>query len=150
MTHPDRIEKEVVLQAPVSRVWQALTDAGEFGAWFGVRLDGAFAEGLTVRGHLAHPDYAHLTFELTIECMDAEHCFAFRWHPYAVDPDVDYSGEPTTRVEFRLQPVAGGTRLTLVESGFERLPPSRRDIAFRMNDGGWTQQIQNIRSHVES
>lgn len=144
----DRIEKQILLRAPQSRVWRALTDAGEFGAWFRVRLEGAFAAGQRIRGQITHPGYEHIVMEVDVERMEAERLFSFRWHPYAIDPAADYSGEPSTLVEFRLEAVEEGTLLRLVESGFDRLPPHRREEAFRMNDGGWTQQMQNIERHV--
>src|SRR4029079_3891725 len=94
-TNSDRIEKQILLRAPKSRVWRALTDTAEFGAWFGVKLEGAFAVGERIRGKIPHPGYDHLTMEVTVERMDRENLFSFRWHPYAVDPKVDYSTEPT-------------------------------------------------------
>jgi uncharacterized protein YndB with AHSA1/START domain len=144
----DRIEKSVILRAPRSRVWRAITDAGEFGAWFGVRLEGALAQGARVRGRITTPGYDHLTMEITVETVDPERLFSYRWHPYAIDPAVDYSGEPTTLVEFRLEDLAGGTRLTVIESGFDRIPVTRRAEAFRKNDEGWAQQVKNIERHV--
>jgi uncharacterized protein YndB with AHSA1/START domain len=146
----DRIQKQVLLNAPPLRVWRALTDAAEFGQWFRVKLEQRFEPGLPTRGFVTYPGYEHLRFEVTVERMDAEHYFSFRWHPYAVDPEVDYSAEPTTLVEFRLEPAGEGTRLTVTESGFDQLPPERRNEAFRMNDGGWTVQCENIRKHVDS
>jgi uncharacterized protein YndB with AHSA1/START domain len=146
----DRIEKTIVLRAPRSRVWRALTNAEEFGAWFRVKFEGAvFAPAAVVKGHITYPGYEHYTFEATIERMEAERLFSYRWHPYP-DPSVDYSGEPTTLVEFRLEEVSGGTQLTVVESGFERIPPPRRAEAFRMNEGGWAEQMKNIERHVSS
>jgi uncharacterized protein YndB with AHSA1/START domain len=144
----DRIEKAILLRRPKSRVWRALTDAKEFGAWFGVNLEGAFAVGKPIRGKITYPGYEHVTMEVTVERMDAEKLFSYRWHPYAIDPKVDYSSEPTTLVEFRLEDAAGGTRLTIVESGFDRIPIARRDEAFRMNSGGWDGQLKNIERHV--
>ena len=144
----DRIEKKVVLNAPRARVWRALTDAGEFGTWFGVRLESPFAEGATVRGRLTNPNYDHLTLEVRVERIEPERYFSYRWHPYAVDPKADYSQEPATLVEFRLGDADGGTLLTIVESGFNEIPEARRAEAFRMNDGGWTAQVRNIERHV--
>ena len=144
----DRIEKSIVLHAPRARVWRALASAEEFGAWFGVKLEGAFAAGARVTGRITIPGYEHVTMDITIERMEAERLFSYRWHPYAVEPGVDYSGEPTTLVEFRLDDVAGGTRLTVVESGFERIPPGRRTEAFRKNEQGWAAQLANIERHV--
>jgi uncharacterized protein YndB with AHSA1/START domain len=148
MTNTDRIEKTVTLRAPRARVWRAITTAEEFGAWFGVKLEGTFAEGATVRGKSTHPGYEHLTMEISIERMEIERYFAYRWHPYAVDAAVDYSTEPTTLVEFRLDDNNGGTVLTIIESGFDRIPVARRAEAFRMNEGGWTEQMKNIERYV--
>ena len=148
MTDTDRIEKRVVLRAPRSRVWRAITDAQEFGAWFGVKLEGPFAEGVTARGKITYPGYEHLTMEVLVERVEPERYFAYRWHPYATDVTVDYSSEPTTLVEFRLDEADQGTVLTIVESGFDRIPLARRAEAFRMNDGGWTAQAKNIERHV--
>lgn len=148
MTSTDRIEKKILLRAPKARVWRALTDANEFGSWFGVKLEGMFAVGKHVKGKITHPDYNHVTMEVTIERMVAEQIFAFRWHPYAVDPKIDYSTEPTTLVEFRLEEASGGTLLTVVESGFDRIPAGRRAEAYRMNTGGWAAQMENIQRHV--
>ena len=148
MSSTDRIEKTVHLRAPVARVWRALTDAGEFGTWFRVKLASPFAVGATVRGRITYPGYEHLTMEVLVERMDRERLFAFRWHPAAVEPGTDYSAEPTTLVEFRLDEEAGGTRLTVVESGFDRLPAARRSEAFRINEGGWSEQLRNIERHV--
>ena len=145
----DRIEKRVVLRAPRSRVWRALSNAQEFGTWFRVKLDGAFAAGQPIRGKMAIPGYEHLTIELLIERIDPERYFSYRWHPYAVDPAVDYSAEPTTLVEFTLADIDGGTELTIVESGFDRIPLARRAEAFRMNDNGWTGQIKHLAKYVE-
>jgi uncharacterized protein YndB with AHSA1/START domain len=145
----DRIEKDVEIAAPVSRVWRALVDHREFGRWFGVELESPFVVGRTVRGLVTHPGYEHVVWQARIEAIEPERTFAFSWRPYAIDPDVDYSGEPMTRVEFTLEPTATGTRLRLVESGFPGIPEQRRAEAFRMNDNGWTQQMQNIRRHVE-
>ena len=145
----DRIEKRVVLRAPRTRVWRALTNADEFGAWFRVKLEGAFTEGRWIRGRLAIPDYEHLTLEMLVERIDPERYFSYRWHPYAVDPAVDYSAEPTTLVEFHLKDTEGGTALTIVESGFDRIPLARRAEAFRMNDNGWAGQIKHLAKYVE-
>jgi uncharacterized protein YndB with AHSA1/START domain len=147
-TVSDRIEKRAVLRATRARVWRALTDAGEFGKWFGVSLEGPFTEGATVRGRITHPGYEHLTMEVVVERMEPERYFSFRWHPGAIDPKIDYSQEPKTLVEFRLEESAEGTILTIVESGFDRIPLARRAEAFRLNDGGWTEQLRNIERHV--
>lgn len=147
-TDTDRVEKKVMLRAPRSRVWRAITNSEEFGAWFRVLLEGKFTEGASIRGKITHPGYEHLTIEMQIERIQPEQYFAYRWHPYAIDPKVDYSAEPTTLVEFRLEEADGGTLLTIVESGFDRIPLARREKAFRMNDQGWAQQAQNIERYV--
>ena len=144
----DRIEKRAVLRAPRSRVWRALTDAKEFGTWFGVRLQSDFAEGATIRGQITHPNYEHVTMEVVVERMEPERYLSYRWHPYAVDPNIDYSDEPRTLVEFRLEESGDGTVLTIIESGFDRIPLARRAEAWRMNEGGWTAQVQNLDRHV--
>jgi uncharacterized protein YndB with AHSA1/START domain len=145
----DRIETTIDLKAPVSRVWRALTDHHEFGTWFRVRLDGPFVPGQVSRGRIAYPGYEHLKWEAVVQKMEFERLFSFTWHPYAVDASHDYSGEAPTLVEFTLQPIPGGTRLRVVESGFDKLPSGRRDEAFRSNEGGWSEQMKNIQQHVE-
>jgi uncharacterized protein YndB with AHSA1/START domain len=144
----DRIEKKIVLRAPRSRVWRAIADAEEFGAWFGVKLEGSFAPGARVRGRITTLGYEHVIIDITVERIEPERVFSYRWHPYAIDPGVDYSGEPTTLVEFRLEEVAGGTELTVIESGFDRIPAARRAEAFRMNDQGWAEQLKRIERYV--
>jgi uncharacterized protein YndB with AHSA1/START domain len=144
----DRIEKTIILRAPRSRVWRAVAHADEFGAWFGMALEGAFAPGARLRGRLTTPGHEHLTLEISVERIEPEHLMSYRWHPYAMEPGVDYAGEPTTLVEFHLADVADGTQLTVVESGFDRIPPERRAIAFRMNEQGWTEQLTNIAAYV--
>jgi uncharacterized protein YndB with AHSA1/START domain len=144
----DRIEKQVLLRAPRSRVWQALTETREFSQWFGVTLTGTFAPGARLRGQITHPGYEHLTLELTVDRVEPERLFSWRWHPNAIDPAADYSAEPTTLVVFELEEVDGGTLLTVVESGFDRLPAARREQAYSGNDGGWTMQMEFIARHV--
>jgi uncharacterized protein YndB with AHSA1/START domain len=144
----DRIEKKIVLRAPRSRVWRAIANAGEFGTWFRMNLEGEFAEGATIRGRITHPGYEHVTLDMRVERIEPERYFSYRWHPYAIDPAVDYSAEPTTLVEFTLKDAEGGTALTIVESGFDRIPLTRRAEAFRMNDQGWTGQIKNLERYV--
>ncbi len=144
----DSIEKRIELRAPVSRVWRAITDYREFGEWFKVNLEGPFVPGQVARGRITHPGYDHLVWQATVKEMHPEELFSFTWHPYGIDPNVDYSKEPPTLVEFRLEPTSTGTLLTLTESGFDKVPDDRREEAFRMNDQGWTQQMKNIESHV--
>lgn len=150
MTTTDCIEKTIVLRAPLRRVWEALTNHEQFGAWFRCRLDGPFLAGERTTGRITLEKYDHLTMELFIDKIEPETCFSFRWHPYAIDDKVDYSDEPLTLVTFRLEGLdAGGTRLTVTEAGFDALPVARRDLAFRMNEGGWSAQIANIQRHVD-
>lgn len=152
MTAPttDRIEKQILLRAPRSRVWHALTDAPTFGTWFGVKLTGQFAAGARLRGPIMHPGYEHVQLDITIERMEPERLMSWRWHPNAVDPQRDYSDEPTTLVVFELDEVEGGTRLTVTESGFDCIPPERRRIAFGSNEKGWAAQMQAIANHVHA
>lgn len=145
----DRIEKIVHLQAPVARVWRALTDHTQFGEWFGVVLASPFTPGAAVNGTLTNPKYAHLTFTFWVESLEPQRFFAFRWHPYAIEEGIDYASEPTTLVTFTLEAEGTGTCLTIVESGFDAIPASRRDKAFTMNERGWTAQAENIRKYVE-
>lgn len=145
----DRIEKSVELKAPVERVYRALTDHREFGAWFKVDLPEPFEVGKLAKGQITHPGYEHVTWKATVVAMEPPKRFAFTWHPYGVDPDIDYDLEEPTLVEFILRPAGAGTHLDLIESGFDKVPAHRRDEAFRMNEGGWTQQMDNIKAHVE-
>jgi uncharacterized protein YndB with AHSA1/START domain len=144
----DRIEKQIELKAPVSRVWRALTDHREFGEWFQVKLDEPFVPGRLSRGQITYPGYEHLKWEVVVEKMEPERLFSFSWHPYAVDSKMEYSKEPATLVEFRLEKTPTGTLLKVIESGFDNIPAGRRLEAFRMNEGGWTQQMKNIERHV--
>jgi uncharacterized protein YndB with AHSA1/START domain len=170
MSNTDRIEKQVILRAPVERVWKAIVDAREFGKWFGIQLDGEFVVGQTITGTWL----GELTEEMiivaqkragvtpskvkfpgphtvfcTVERIEPERYFSFRWIPYGIDAEADIEKEPKTLVEFRLEAVTEGTRLTIAESGFNQVPAHRRERAFRMNEGGWTAQAENLRKHVE-
>jgi uncharacterized protein YndB with AHSA1/START domain len=155
----DRIEKKVLLHASLARVWRALTDSGEFGSWFGVRFEDHFAPGRAMRGVVtpttvdsavakAQEVYAGKPFEIVVEKMEAERLFSFRWHPFAVEADVDYSAEPMTLVEFTLEEVADGVALTVTESGFDQIPLSRRAKAFAANEGGWGAVVGLIAKYV--
>ena len=144
----DRIEKQIELKAPVARVWRALTDYREFSKWFQVNLEAPFVPGQTVRGRITYPGYEHHTMEVVVQKMEPERLFSFTWHPYALDLQRDYSQEPPTLVEFRLERKGDGTLLTVTESGFSKIPAERRLEAFRMNDDGWAEQMQNIERHV--
>jgi uncharacterized protein YndB with AHSA1/START domain len=144
----DRIEKQIELKAPISRVWRALTDYMEFGEWFRVKLEGPFVAGQVAEGFITWPGYEHLRMEVVVQKIEPERYFSYTWHPYALDPKVDYSKETPTLVEFTLEKSATGTVLRVTESGFDKIPASRRAEAFRMNDNGWAQQMTNIESHV--
>ena len=145
----DRIEREILLKAPRSRVWRALSNAEEFGDWFGVALKGkTFAAGERVQGQITYPGYEHVVFDVVIERMEPERLLSWRWHPASVEASVDYSKETRTLVVFKLKEVEGGTLLSVVESGFDKLPASRRREAFRMNSGGWDEQMRRIEKHV--
>ncbi|CAG0959962.1 hypothetical protein PHYC_00670 [Phycisphaerales bacterium] len=148
MNTPDSIVKSIDIKAPPARVWRALTDHREFGTWFRVSLESPFAPGKTTRGRITYPGYEHLVMEVVVQRMEPERLFSYTWHPNAVDSKADYSGEKPTLVEFRLEPSALGTLLTVTESGFSAIPAHRRDEAFRMNSGGWTEQVRNIQNHA--
>lgn len=149
----DRIEKEILLRAPRSRVWRALTDAAEFGAWFCVAIDGTFEVGKSVFGKLTIKGYENLRWEVVVEEIVPETRFSFRWHPFAIDPAIDYSSEPRTLVAFELADAVDpqnrqATMLTVVESGFDAIPIERRAKAFEMNSGGWAAQLDNIEKYL--
>lgn len=146
----DRIEKSILIKAPRSRVWAAIANADEFGAWFQVDFHGRrFEAGKSIAGNTTYPGYEHVMFVALVAAIEPEHYFAFRWHPYAVDPAVDYSSEPMTLAEFHLETVDGGTLLRVVESGFDALPTLRAREAFPMNSAGWQEQLGNVQRHVE-
>jgi uncharacterized protein YndB with AHSA1/START domain len=147
-TSTDRIEKRLVIRAPRARLWRAIASANEFGTWFRMNFDGPFAEGATLLGRVTHPGYEHVTVEMVVERIEPERYFSYRWHPNAIDSATDYSTEPKTLVEFILEEAEGGTAVTIVESGFDRIPSARRAEAFRMNDKGWAGQINNLAKHV--
>jgi uncharacterized protein YndB with AHSA1/START domain len=171
MAGSDRIEKRVTLRAPISRVWRAIADAQEFGRWFGVKLQGNFVAGKTIAGIFDEGlnEAAIIEYQkslglkpskvkmpekdavfCTVERMEPERFFSFRWIPYGIDAEADPKNEPTTLVEFRLEQVPEGTQLTITESGFDRVPAHRRERAFRMNEGGWAGQAENIKKYVEA
>jgi uncharacterized protein YndB with AHSA1/START domain len=154
------ITKTILLRAPIDRVWRALSDSKEFGYWFGMDFEGPFARGRVVHGRVTgtkvDPEVAKMQdphkgieFDITIERMEPEKVFSYRWHPGAVDPGVDYSKEPTTLVEFTLEKVADGVQLTVTESGFDQIPLARRAKAFAENEGGWTVVIQLVGKYLE-
>jgi uncharacterized protein YndB with AHSA1/START domain len=148
---PDRIERKILLKAPRARIWRALSNAAEFGTWFGVALQGkSFRAGQRAQGHVTHPGYEHVIFDVLIERMEPETLLSWRWHPAAVNSGVDYLREPTTLVEFELQDVQDGTLLIVRESGFDQVPMARRLEAFRLNSGGWDAQMDNIAKHFNA
>jgi uncharacterized protein YndB with AHSA1/START domain len=148
-TSTDHIERQIHIKAPRSKVWRALADAESFGDWFGVALKGKrFVAGEPCEGNITYPGYEHLVWKVTMERVEPERLLSFRWHPYAIDPAVDYSNEPTTLVQFELEETAEGTLLRLVESGLDQIPSHRRAEAFRMNSSGWDAQMKNIDAYV--
>jgi uncharacterized protein YndB with AHSA1/START domain len=155
----DRIEKKVLLRAPLKRVWRALSDSTEFGTWFGMKFDGPFAPGACLHGVIepttvdaqvakAQKEYAGIPIEIIIEQMEPERLFSFRWHPFAIERGVDYSAEPTTLVVFGLEEIADGIMLTVTESGFDQIPLARRAKAFTANEGGWGMVVKLIEQYV--
>jgi uncharacterized protein YndB with AHSA1/START domain len=148
-TSTDRIHREILLAAPIQRVWDALADAQRFGQWFGVNIDGVFAPGARIHGRFVDPSYAHVPFDITIERIEPQHRLAWRWHPqFALEPHVDHSTEPSTLVEFELAEQSDGTLLTVVESGFDGLPEALRMSTYRGNEDGWAHQLQAISRYV--
>lgn len=159
MTSTDRIEKRVLLRAPQERVWRAISNAAEFGSWFGVKLDGEFAAGTRMTGRIrpttVDPDvaqmqekYAGAPMEFYVERIEPMSLLSFRWHPFAIDRAVDYSQEPMTLVTFTLTPSDGGTMLAIVESGFDAIPIARRADAFEANDEGWSLMVQLVEKYL--
>ncbi len=148
----DRIERSIVINAPRERVWRALSNAEEFGTWFGADLKGqSFVPGQRVRGRMSQCGHESVWFDVVIERMEPPDLLSYHWHPYAIDPAVDYAAEAPTQVVFTLRDAPGqGTLLTVVESGFDRVPPQRRLEAFRMHGQGWDAQLGNIARHVEA
>ena len=145
----DRIERSVLINAPRSKVWRAISDAEAFGEWFGANLKGQiFAPGQRAKGQITIAGYEHIAFDVVVERVEPQRLLSYRWHPYAIDPAVDYSKEEPTLVTFTLQDAPEGTLLTVVESGFDRVPPGRRLEAVRMNTGGWEAQLDNIQRHA--
>jgi uncharacterized protein YndB with AHSA1/START domain len=155
----DRIEKKVLLRAPLARVWRAISDSNEFGSWFGVKFDGPFTPGGKLRGVIvpttvneevakSQKPYEGTPFEITVEQMEPDRLFSFRWHPFAVEPGVDFSLEPTTLVAFTLGETADGVMLTITESGFDQIPLARRAKAFSANEGGWSKQVELIEAYL--
>jgi uncharacterized protein YndB with AHSA1/START domain len=148
-TSTDRIERRVLINGTRARVWRAISNAAELGEWFGVDFKGkAFAAGKPIQGKITYPGYEHLTMEVVIEKIVPERLLSWRWHPAAVDSTVDYSQEPTTLVEFEIEEVEGGTMVSVVESGLDKIPLERRATVFRLNSSGWDEQMENIKKYV--
>ena len=149
MHSSDRIERKILLKASRSHVWRALANAEAFGQWFGVALEGKrFVAGERTQGQITYPGYEHLIWDVAVERVEPERVFSFRWHPYAVEPQMDYSQESETRVQFELEDMDGGTLLKVVESGFNKIPEARRLKAFRMDSRGWDEQMANIEAFL--
>ena len=155
----DRIEKKVLLHAPLKRVWTALANSTEFGTWFGMKFDGPFVPGALMRGVIvpakvnaeaakAQQKYDGMPVEITIAKMEPERLFSFRWHPYAIERGVDYSAEPTTLIEFVLEEMKDGVMLTVTESGFDQIPLVRRVKAFTANEEGWGMVVQLLEEYL--
>ena len=155
----DVIEKKILLHAPRTRVWRALSDSTEFGTWFGMKFDAPFTPGASLQGVIAptganaevaksQKEYEGLPFDITIEQMQPERLFSFRWHPYAIERSVDYSAEPTTLVVFTLEEAPDGVLLTVTESGFDRIPLERRAKAFAANEKGWGMVVKMIEEYL--
>ena len=155
----DQIVKEIVIKAPQEKVWRAISNAREFGEWFGVEFDGEFAPGKPISGRITptkvdpavaeiQKSHAGFPFTIVVDRIDPMHTFSYRWHPFAIDPDVDYSKESMTLVTFALEPSNGGTKLRLTESGFDSIPLDRRADAFEANEEGWTMQMQLVEKYL--
>ncbi len=160
-TTADTIEKTLLLRAPLDRVWRAISDSAEFGTWFGVTFEGPFVAGAPLRGRITgtkvDPEVAQMQkphegkpFHIVVEQIEPKRLFSFRWHPYAIEPGVDYSTEPTTLVTFRLVETSEGVQLTLTESGFDQIPLERRARAFAANEGGWGHQMRLISRYLDN
>lgn len=158
-TNTDRIEKKALLRARRERVWRAVSDSRQFGSWFGVEFDGPFVAGTRTTGRLvpttvdaevakSQKPYEGRALELSVDRVEPMRLFSFRWHPFAVEPGIDYSKEPTTLVVFELEEVSGGTMLTVTESGFDRIPLERRAKAFASHEQGWTAQTKLIEKYL--
>jgi uncharacterized protein YndB with AHSA1/START domain len=155
----DRIEKKILLKAPLDRVWRAISDSKEFGTWFGMKVDGPFTPGAVMRGVIvptqvnaevaaAQKQYEGKQMEITIERMEPERLISFRWHPHAIEPGVDYSSEPTTLIVFALEQMPDGVLLTVTESGFDQIPLARRAQAFQANDRGWGMVVKLVGDYL--
>jgi uncharacterized protein YndB with AHSA1/START domain len=149
-TDTNTVERSILIKGSRERVWRALTNAEEFGAWFGANLSGqVFEPGRRARGLMTEPGMEHMYFDVVVERMQPQETMSFHWHPYAVLPDVDYSQEEPTLVTFTLKDAPGdGILLTVLESGFDNIPQHRRREAFEMHSKGWEYQLQNVARHA--
>ncbi|MBX3188935.1 MAG: SRPBCC family protein [Labilithrix sp.] len=156
---PDRIEKKILLRAPRARVWRAISDSREFGAWFGMTFEGPFVAGAPIKATIgattvddeiaaSQKPYEGIRVDFSVDRIEPERLISFRWHPYAIDPAVDYSREPSTLIVFELRDAEGGTLLTVTESGFDGIPLERRATAFKMNEGGWEAQMTLVEKYL--
>lgn len=144
----NQITKQIELKVPISQVWQALTNHNQFSKWFGANITEPFVTGKVSKGNITHPGYEHVIMEVVVQKIKPESYFSFTWHPYSIDPKIDYSNEPPTLIEFKLEKTAAGTLLKVTESGFDKIPEQRRDEAFKMNEGGWEEQMKNIQNYL--
>jgi uncharacterized protein YndB with AHSA1/START domain len=144
----NKIEKSIELPAPVSQVWRAVTDSEQFGEWFGVKLANSFIAGQKTQGQITHPGLEHVKFEASVLKIDPEKHFSFHWHPYAIDASIDYTKETPTLVEFKFDKTMAGTKLTIVETGFDKIPEHRQEEAYNMHEDGWQQQLKNIENYI--
>lgn len=155
----DRIEKSILLHASRERVWKAISDSASFGVWFGVEFDGPFIAGAPLNGRIVptkvdaelaklQEPFTGFPFQILVDRIEPMTRFAFRWHPFAIDRNHDYSQEPMTVVTFELAEAQGGTLLTITESGFDQIPLERRAQAFKANDGGWTHQTALVEKYL--
>lgn len=151
--------EKILLQATRERLWKAVSESDQFGSWFGVAFDGPFVQGARLTGRIVpttvdsdiaklQEPHAGKSFELSVDQIEPMRRISFRWHPFAIEPGVDYSNEPTTLIVFELHEAAGGTLLTISESGFDQIPLFRRATAFEANDGGWAMQTTLIAKYL--
>ena len=156
----DRIEKRILLKASQSRVWKAISDSKEFGTWFGMKLEGPFIAGQTIHGSIfptqVDPEIAAMQKPYTgkpatmyVEKIEPETRLQLKWNPFAIDPNMDYSKEPMTLITFSLDPKGDDTLLTITESGFDKIPATRRAEALKANDGGWEAQTRLIEKYLQ-
>jgi uncharacterized protein YndB with AHSA1/START domain len=146
----NQIEKQIELKAPISKVWNALTDYKQFSEWFGVALESPFKMGETTEGQITIEGYEFIRFTANVQKMEAEQLFSYTWHPASLEKNHDYSNETPTLVEFKLTESTNGTLLTVIETGFNKLPENRREESFRRNSDGWAMQLESIEEYLTS